>query len=271
VSHNTVLVGGRSQAKPYEGELGYWRDLDDVVFLSAGTKTYAPVEHVRTVAFVPGEYFLVFDRLSGGGGPSAADWLVHCPPGLKKGAADNLDGPDRGPGLRVISPEGETHDRVELGKGHGAVPVEWSPDWKPLDAWRDDIDYAAYAKTAGAGGLTFVFALVPYRDQAPQASLVSVPVLENGKALPETEARAVEMGTGGFRDTHLRVFTGGRAVSCSGIETDARQAWVRRDAYGRVISSGMVDGTRLSIDGRPVSPGRNHQTGSHQRDRGPGG
>mgnify|MGYP001151953664 CR=1 FL=1 len=97
--------------------------------------------------------------------------------------------------------------------------------------------------------MTFVFALVPYRAQAPRASLSSLTVLEAGRALTETQARAVEMLAGGFRDTHLCVFAGGRAVSCGGIETDARQAWVRRDAGGRVTGAILLgrSGARTEV------------------------
>jgi heparan-sulfate lyase len=252
ISHNTVRVGERSQARPFDADLGYWRDLGRVVFLSAGTDTNSPVKHARTVAFVTGEYFIIFDRLKGAANPAVAEWLIHCPTGLRKGPEGRMQSPGRGPGLQVVSPPSENFSRVELGNGHGAVPVEWSPGWKPQDAWRDDIDFASYGKDIGADGLTFVFALIPYGEHAPEASLVSVPVLGNGRAVPEAEARAVELNTGETSDTHLCVFGERRVFSFRGIETDARQAWVRRDRRGRVLFSEMVDGTYLDADGRRV-------------------
>ena len=252
ISHNTVLVGGGSQARPYDADLGYWRDLGEIVFLSASTNTYAPVKHTRTVAFVAGEYFIIFDRLKGNEKPTKAEWLIHCPQGLRKSAGNSTQSPGQGPGLQIVSPHAEKYDQVELRKGHGTVPVEWSPDWKPLDAWRDDIDFASYRKEIGADDQTYVFALIPCKKQAPDASLVSIPVLEKGQAVPETEARAMELHIGKITDTHLCVFGERRVLSFRDIETDARQAWVRRDKTGRVLLSEMVDGTFLSVNGRRV-------------------
>ncbi len=251
-SHNTVLVGGRSQGRPYDADLGYWRDLGNIVFLSASTKASKPAEHTRTVAFVCGEYFVIFDQIRGDAVNTPAEWLIHCPQGLQKGADNSLQSPGAGPGIQVLSPRAEKYDRVSLGKGNGAVPVEWSPGWKPLDAWRDDIDFASYGKGFGADGQTFAFALIPFRRQSPDASLVSVAVLGNGQAVPETEARAVELRTGAIQDTHLCAFGERRVLTASGLETDARQAWVRRDSRGRVLLSGMVDGTYLSVNGKRV-------------------
>ena len=263
-SHNTVLIGGRSQTRPYDADLGYWRDLGNIVFFSASTQASKPMKHTRTVAFVPGEYFIIFDLIKGNGEKTSAEWLIHCPQGLKKGAGNDMQSPGRGPGLQVLSPQAEKFDRVELGRGHGAVPVEWSPDWQPLDAWRDDIDFASYGKSVGADGQTYAFVLIPFRSRVPDASLVSVAVLADGQVLPETEARAVELHTGRTRDVHLCVFGERRALSVRGIETDARQAWVRRDSRGRVLLSAMVDGSYLSVNGRRVLPGRGTAGGNSE-------
>jgi len=49
----------------------------------------------------------------------------------------------------------------------------------------------------------------------------------------------------------LYAFDGARAMEAEGIATDARLAVVRREADG-ALSGGLVDGTVLTANGRPV-------------------
>ncbi len=112
ISHNTVRVGERSQARPYDADLGYWRDLGRVVFLSAGTDTYLPVKHTRTVAFVLGEYYIIFDRLKGGADAGRGGMADPLPRGFagRHGGPNAESGPGPGsssrfPGDRGLQPD----------------------------------------------------------------------------------------------------------------------------------------------------------------------
>jgi hypothetical protein len=252
-SHNTVEMAGQSQKRPFSAQMDHWQDLGKVVFFCATTDVSQPAKHTRAVSFVPGEYFMVFDHVTGAEAGASAKWMLHSPPGLGNAADGSARGPELGPGLLVLSPKEEIYASVETGAGHGAVPVEWSPAWKQLDAWRDDIAFVNWTKPVGPTGTTFTFAMLPYSDKPRQASLESVPVHAGGKELPQTDCRAVIVRLGETCDVHLCVFGEDQLRSFAGIETDARRVWLRRNGSGGLVGVCTLGGTRLVVDGEPVA------------------
>ncbi|MBM3891620.1 MAG: hypothetical protein FJ388_21110, partial [Verrucomicrobia bacterium] len=160
-SHNTVLVGGKSQRGPFTARLDTWHDAGDAVLVAASTDVNKAVSHSRKVTFVKGEYFLVFDHLAGGAEDTPLAWMFHCPQGLRVGNDGRAQSPAGQPGVLLLPAEGEAFAGMETGKGHGTVPVEWSPAYKPGDAWRDDIDYVGYQKRLGPAGAAYAIAIVP--------------------------------------------------------------------------------------------------------------
>jgi hypothetical protein len=249
-SHNTVLVGGKSQRGPYSAQLDAWHDVGDAAFVAASTDVYKPVSHRRRVTFVKGEYFVVFDHLAGGAEGTPLAWMYHCPQGLQVGEDARVQSPAGRPGVLLLPPVGEAFDGVETGIGHGAVPVQWHPGYKPGDAWRDDIDYIGYQKRLGCGGSAYAVAVVPFRHQPPQLRATSPHLRSGGAVLPASRARSLLLSGPSGDDLHVSRVGDKTVLECAGFETDAAQAWIRRDKQGGALRRlALADATRLAVNG----------------------
>jgi len=250
-SQNTVLVGGKTQRRPFTAKLEAWHDVGDAVFVAASTDVDKPVRHTRKVTFVKGEYFVVFDHLAGGAEDATLEWLFHCPQGLQVGKDGRAQSPTGDPGVLLLPPKDETFTGIETGKGHGAVPVEWSPDYKRSDAWRDDIDYVGYQKRLGPAGSGYAIAVVPFRDEPPALHATAPSVRSAGTNMPESAARSLFLTGPSGEDLHVSRLGEQTPFTCSGIETDAAQAWIRRDKDGGSVRKlALTDASYLIVNGK---------------------
>jgi hypothetical protein len=86
--HNTVVVGGRSQAEPrgpfhwqtrVHAHLRTWQPGERVDYVEGFHDAYAPVRHVRSIWAMHGIGWLIVDHLTGEGTPveASAMWHVH--------------------------------------------------------------------------------------------------------------------------------------------------------------------------------------------------
>lgn len=74
ISHNTVLVDGKSQSAA-DGELLFFNSTDEEVAVVAKTDAYEGVDHRRMLFMTP-DYLLVFDELEAAN-PRRFDWFYH--------------------------------------------------------------------------------------------------------------------------------------------------------------------------------------------------
>lgn len=78
-AHNTILVNGMGQEKPYKGEiLGYFGS-DTFNYVSGeGGYSYADLDSFqRHNVFIKEDYLLVYDRLRSSGLPVTFEWVLH--------------------------------------------------------------------------------------------------------------------------------------------------------------------------------------------------
>jgi len=205
ISHNTVVVNGKSQggrvkvdrhALHSRTRLLAWRRGERFAFVAASHDMYQAsdgVVHQRAVAFVDGGYYVIFDRLLGGEDGMPVSWLLHSPLPLRLRGDGAIATPDGRPGLLVV-PDTETArtGRISLGTGYAAVPVEYRPGYRPLDAWREDVPYVRLDSAIDGclGGRTFAVVLVPFKERAPWVRL-HVESSAEGDRLPVYEVRIV--------------------------------------------------------------------------------
>jgi heparan-sulfate lyase len=149
VSHNTVLVNGRSQ-RARDGEAMFhcgdggakarflaWSETSRVAFVAAEHDLYQPITHRRAIAMIDGRYYVVLDHLLGGDTHASISWLLHCPRKLTLEDGGSVSAP----GLRIVP---DMKLSPTLGKGYAAVPTRYHEPYDPMSAWRDDVPFVCY-------------------------------------------------------------------------------------------------------------------------------
>jgi len=186
IGHNTVMVNNQDQQRPHCAELAAWREGRRVTLAAATTDTYLEsqgVRHLRVIVSVHGEYFFVFDRLAGGKPGTPLAWLLHSPQPLAQRPDGAVCSPAGQPGLLVV-PDSDTAAGAEavLDKSYSAVPVTWRENYKPLDAWRDDVAFLRLNRVVdpALGGQTYGVLLVPFAEAPP-----AVEVAREASASPD--------------------------------------------------------------------------------------
>ena len=118
----------------------------------------------------------VFDRLAGEKGKVPLAWLLHSPLALRQEEGSIIGGGNGKPGL-LITPDTATREasKTVFGKGYAAVPVSYHENYKPLDAWRDDVPYLRINSETDAtlGGQTYGVLLAPFRKTPPKVAVLT--------------------------------------------------------------------------------------------------
>jgi len=80
------------------------------------------------------------------------------------------------PGLLVV-PDSETLEGCVVGfhKGFAAVPVNYHENYKPTDAWRDDVPYVRLDRTSDGqlGGQTYGVLLAPFAKEPARVTVAT--------------------------------------------------------------------------------------------------
>jgi len=234
-SHNTITVDGKGQPREGEGwqqpfpydQCGTMKD----VFLS-GSSAYSAGDasrlytgadkFIRHIAFVEGQYVLIFDDLAGSGGKEHEfDWRLHKKGDWKKIAPDHFSVADGDISLDIqfLAPKADLLESAFL-------PAELTA--KPCLSVKQK-----------ARNTCFLTLLVPQQKANPQ---ITASVLENTKCI------AVQTIGPDFK--YLVMFAQSPGIYKFGkVETAAVSAIVRFDKKDEVLSALMTRGTALSVSG----------------------
>jgi len=179
ISHNTVMVNNHSQGKPHFAQLEAWHTSDRMAFVSASTSTYKEsdgVLHQRSILAIRGEYYFILDWLRGGSDATPIAWLLHSPQDIGARPDGSIASSDGKPGLLVV-PDSLTlqNSQLQLGEGYSAVPVSYTAEYQPLDAWRDDVPYLSLDSQIEetAGGQTYGILIAPFASAAPEIEVTT--------------------------------------------------------------------------------------------------
>jgi hypothetical protein len=227
VSHNTIVVNDRSPQPPFFADLVHWHDLDTVVLAGAKTDVYRPtagVSHRRLVTFLPREYFVVFDLLEGGSAGTRLSWMFHSPQPLAVDAQKRVHTPLGQRGVLLVPARPDEVLEVTQGKGHSAVPVHWTPQYRPADSYRDDVPFVGFRKqiTAEAGGATYETLIAPVDKVLPPVTVRYI--APRGAA---GLASGLEAIWPAHIDWHLAQEAGGKTARWDNVTCDAAHALLR--------------------------------------------
>ena len=181
ISHNTIMVDDTDQQRPYFATLLAWRDGSRVTFVSASTAGYKEshgIVHQRSIVWVKGEYFLIFDRLAGGDDGVPLAWLLHSPLKLTSTSDGAIVTPAGAPGLQIVPDSATLNDsKTSFGTGYAAVPVNHDEGYKPEDAWQEDVPYLRLDRSIDGkmGGQTYGVLLEPFAHAPAEVRVVTLP------------------------------------------------------------------------------------------------
>lgn len=244
-AHNSVLVDGESGAVP-GGPFGWrqppsatarrWSVTGSYADLFSGTRFIGSanarqIEHRRTVLFIRGQYWVVYDEVIGAG------------------RHEIVAGYQGAIGTRLVRQEAS---RGVLASPDDAVELL-------LAACGDDVRVEY-----GTGSVSSAYG---QREEAPRFRIIAQGSERIGVAtcIVPTASRdyaivAGNMGVDGCAVTitiptgvrDLIVFASAAEVSADGLRTDARCAWLRRASDGEPRSLALFDGSFTEVDGAVV-------------------
>ncbi len=253
-AHNTIMVDGLPQnrrslretyraTEPLEGVFATGEVFDWCVgrYEDGYGPDHLPVTHERTVIFVRPDYFVVIDRLLDAEGEHTYEALFNLDAEDAAVADDGLtvSSTDVGEPNLTLIPLATDGLSLRIVKGQ-EEPIVMG--WVPRENHRQ-IPTAVYAKT-GPTPQYLVTLMVPHPTE-------EVPAVEAELVAQTDEMLAIRVRHDGGEETILYAFDGPMALEADGVSADARLAIARRAADG-TVSGGLLGGTDLRIDGRPV-------------------
>ncbi len=223
--HNTVMVNNKDQSRPHYAKLQAWHDGKRATFVAASTDTFLKsqgVLHQRSILFVHGEYYFVFDRLVGGKSGLPLAWLLHSPKPLEERDDGTISTPVGEPGLLIV-PDSATRaeGNTVFEAGYSAVPVSYHENYKPLDAWQDGAPIlrleSAFDETGASH--TYGVLLVPFAASSPQ-------VTATRGVSTSPDAYAIELDWGTHKDEVLFDFQNVTPrFTLKRLDTDGKPVW----------------------------------------------
>jgi len=175
-AHNVVAIDDAEPEKVVE--LTAWQPGEKADVLSMRSYAYQHaygILHDRTIRFIKGIGWIIYDRLTGKLDGHQLDWLLHTPVALEQLAPGLLGGD----GLLILAGNPETLEAPILEPQPASVPMPELADWRLWDATkRMGANYVQPItgltwRQAGKGETAeFIIALVPYQGERPNVRLV---------------------------------------------------------------------------------------------------
>ena len=247
VGHNTVLVDGQNQAREPAPECLVWTSCPAFDYLHGRHTNYPGIVHERRMLFLKPSgpegdgYWVLTDDLTGAG-EHRCDQRFHYPPDVKA-EARGLQAQSTKPGHATLIIAAPTSPGLTMKLDPGWVSYKWYgkqpavvPQFTKQGPLPQRFETVLYPVRADAAARVDVKRLAPERRADVAALAVTV-----------TPAAA-----GPFHDVVVLRSRSGDAVQVAGLATDARVAYVRTDASGRVVRAIMEQGRALSWRGREL-------------------
>ena len=241
-AHNMVLVDRADpDEQSKEGDLLFWSASAVADLFEAEHPGYQArgVRHRRTILFVKGEYWIVYDELLQTGS-HRFDWLIYTPQPF------TVDGgglrPTQSPGLAVLPvlpADGQRFEPV-----HGVMAVAGRRAFEGTSEFRE-VQGMSHVQETGEPRATYLHVLYPVRDASQSAALAARPVvLDQGAG----EACSIEHE----HDSDLFLICASQAgpapaAQIQGWRSDAHVAWLRsRECWA------VFDASALQVGEAPV-------------------
>jgi Heparinase II/III N-terminus/Heparinase II/III-like protein len=241
-AHNMVLVDrAEPDEQKKEGELLFWSTSAVADFFEAEHAGYEArgVRHRRSILFIKGEYWIVYDELVQTGS-HRLDWLIYTP-GPFVVDAGRLQ-PTQAPGLAVLPVLPVTGSRFE--PAQGLMAVAGPRAYEGSSAFREVQGMSHVQETAEARAV-YLHVLYPVHAAAECAALAARPV-----ACGQDGGQACSIQHSGGADLFLRrACPGGpaAAVRVQGWHSDTRVAWLRSRECWAVFDASTLQAGELPV------------------------
>jgi len=224
-SANTIVVDGGNQGDVPSTCNSFFSSAD-LSFLDGSQEGYPGITHRRQVLFVrpvPGAmpYFLVIDRVTGGGS-HRVDQYFHFPPG-------NLQVDAAGARVQTTFPDGGNIVVANLARN--GLTTEMFPDEMHPGQGKTVARPGVRFHREGDLPMTFVTLLLPYKGATPPAYDASIVAPGTDQNIPAgKDVVAVRVKYGQASDT---LFSAPNPVSLQGEQKPARAGLIRTTGEGR--------------------------------------
>ena len=211
------------------------------------------VDHERKVFFAKPDYWILSDRLLGGG-RHRAESLFH----FQASATARIEEADRtvgtvngSAGLTILT-SSETEPEVRIVTGQ-EQPLQ---GWVPAGWGHHRPSPVAIFEFAAVLPLAVDTVLYPYpKDQAPALRVERLDVEENGERVPAWVSSGLCLHVDERRDYYLAAHEHRAMRSCGPLVSDAEVLLLRCDGDGEPVQLSMVNGSFVELAGRSIVTG----------------
>ena len=235
-AHNMVIVDGADpDENGKEGDLLFWSTSPVADVFEAEHAGYQArgVRHRRTILFVKGEYWIVYDELRQTGS-HRLDWRLYTPQpfSLENGRLE----PSAAPGLLVIPVLPAAGAHLEVVRGIMAIPGPRAYDGV---SHIRETEGLSHVWETGAPRVTFLHVLYPVRDLGQVSAIRARPAAAEPGA---GEAAVINLGHGPqdvffCREQRTGAGPAGRVEAW---ESDARMGWLRSREHWAVFEASTL-------------------------------
>lgn len=237
-AHNTVVIDGMDQTRFYTPPTSEWHSTAGFDFVAGRYDGHDAVVHDRSVFSLPGEYWIVTDRLSGDGSVHQYDQFWHLPEYALNCVEVDED-------TRVIT---TPHLLIYTPRTDAKIHVEKSSISRH---YRERTEAPSLRiSTSTERPVVWPTVLYPLADSAP--SIHATP-LEVRAVAADVRAAALRIEGEHFVDFYLEQVLPGEVIRVGDFETDARLIHARFDPAGQLVSLQMLDGGYVLRNGEELA------------------
>lgn len=239
-AHNTIVIDGLDQPRRYTPPEAEWHSLVGFDYVVGVQASHPKITHRRSVFFAKPEYWIVIDRLEGGGSHRYDQYWHLSDRALEKVKIWDSGNRVSAPHLELFS-VGALAD-VNLQKYHISYQYQ-----EKLEA--PMIRYSSH----GEPPFVWPTLLFPYRAVRPELAVQSLQVKCSPDSEDSSAAVALLISSPGGEDFFFEQENPGVTCEFQEFETDARMVLIRFDDPESIVGYQMVGGSYLSYFGEKVA------------------